>query len=111
MYFSLNLASAVPKNEDDIDNSAAHREMFRCLDSSDPSENAFVVQQLHSVLQKGELPSFIAPTKFVQALQMVFKSPTKFSQVSVDEWTTLVSNNRGKVGQALLASLPVFCSI
>ena len=79
------------------DHSIAHREMFRHLESDDTSMNALVVEQLHAYLIDGQLSPEILPQKFIQALQFIFKNPKKFPQVSLDEWATLISKNRGKV--------------
>lgn len=88
------LASVISKP---TNNSVAHREMFRHLESDDISMNVLVVQQLRAYLLDGRLPSEIALLKFIQALQFIFKNKNKFPEVSFDEWITLVSKNRGKV--------------
>ncbi len=71
--------------------------MFRCLESNDESMNALVVQQLRAYLLDEQLSSDISLPKFIQALEIIFKNSQKFSEVSFDEWTTLVTKNRGKV--------------
>lgn len=71
--------------------------MFRHLESDDASMNALVVQQLRAYLLDEQLSSEILLSKFIQALQIIFKNAQKFAEVSLDEWITLVSKNRGKV--------------
>jgi len=71
--------------------------MFRYLESDDASMNALVVQQLRGYLIDEQLSSEILLPKFIQALQIIFKNSQKFAEVSLNEWTTLIAKNRGKV--------------
>jgi len=59
--------------------------------------NALAVQQLRGYLLNEQLPSEILLPKFIQALQIIFKHSQKFTEVSLDEWATLIENHRGKV--------------
>lgn len=86
--------------------SAAHREMFRCLESNEKSMNALVAQQLQGYLSDGQLPAEILLPKFIQALQVIFKNPQKFAQISLEQWARLIEQNRGKVA-TLLTSFPI----
>ncbi|UJR38217.1 hypothetical protein I4U23_030890 [Adineta vaga] len=94
---SVILASAGPKTTDKDDQSTAHRDMFRHLESDDPSTNALVIGKLHSFLVDKQLSKEISLQKFIQALQTVFKNSRKFVQIRLDEWATLIANNRGKI--------------
>ncbi len=71
--------------------------MFRYLESDDASMNVLVVEQLRAFLLDEQLSSDILLPKFIQALEIIFNNPQKFSEVSFDEWTILVAKNRGKV--------------
>ncbi len=71
--------------------------MFRCLESNDPSMNALVVEQLRAYLTDERLSSEISLSKFIQALQIIFRNSQKFTNVSLDEWSKLIAKNRGKV--------------
>ncbi|CAF3993397.1 unnamed protein product [Rotaria sordida] len=90
-------SSAIPKDNNKNDHSTAHREMFRYLESDDGSKNAYVVQQLHACLLNEQLSSEILLSKFIQALQIIFKNSQKSTEVSLDEWETLIAKNRGKI--------------
>jgi len=95
------LASAVPKTAGANEQSAAHHEMFRYLESDDVSMNAFVVQQLRAYLVDEQLSADISLSKFMQALQIIFRNSQKFAEVSLDEWSKLVAKNRGKVNKRI----------
>ncbi len=71
--------------------------MFRYLESDDASMNALVVQQLRGYLIDEQLSSEILLPKFIQALQIIFQNSQKFAEISLDEWSTLIAKNRGKV--------------
>ncbi len=90
----FSLASVVPKTNDQ---SAVHREMFGYLESDDVSMNAFVVQQLRAYLVDEQLSPDILLSKFIQALQIIFRNSRKFPEISLDEWSKLIAKNRGKV--------------
>ncbi|CAF1460969.1 unnamed protein product [Adineta ricciae] len=89
--------STVRKSTGKIDQSVAHREMFRRLESDDPAMYTIVVEKLHSCLVNKQLSGEISLQKFIQALQTVFMKTRKFSQISLDEWATLIENNRRKI--------------
>ncbi len=78
------LASAVPKTAGANEQSAAHHEMFRYLESDDE-----------------QLSADISLSKFMQALQIIFRNSQKFAEVSLDEWSKLVAKNRGKVNKRI----------
>ena len=71
--------------------------MFRNLESNDLSKNKLVIQQLRTYLVNEQLPSEILLPKLIQALQTTFKNPQKYTEISLDEWATLITKNRGKV--------------
>jgi hypothetical protein len=75
--------------------------MFRYLESDDVSMNAFVVQQLRAYLVDEQLSADISLSKFMQALQIIFRNSQKFAEVSLDEWSKLVAKNRGKVNKRI----------
>jgi len=77
--------------------STNHRTLFQYLESNDASMNEIAVKQLQTYLVNEQLPSDISMQKFIQALQMIFKNTDKFSQLSLDQWWTLIEPNRGKV--------------
>lgn len=85
------------KIKDTDESPIAHRELFKCLESNDPSMNALVVEQLRAYLLDEQLPSNILLPKFIQALQKIVRNRDKFSQVSLEEWEQLIGINRGKV--------------
>ncbi|CAF3633749.1 unnamed protein product [Rotaria sp. Silwood1] len=89
--------SATPKNNNKINTSNIHRELFRHLESDDASMNALIIRQLRGYLVDEQLSSEILLPKFIQALQFVFRNFRKFPEVSLDEWTTLIAKNRGKI--------------
>ncbi|CAF3890479.1 unnamed protein product, partial [Rotaria sordida] len=90
-------SSTIPKDNNKNDHSTAHREMFRYLESDDVSKNVYVVQQLRVCLLNEQLSSEILLSKFIQALQIIFKNSQKFIEVSLDEWERLITKNRGKI--------------
>jgi hypothetical protein len=59
--------------------------------------NALVVEQLRAYLTDERLSSEISLSKFIQALQIIFRNSQKFTNVSLDEWSKLIAKNRGKV--------------
>jgi len=77
--------------------STNHRTLFQYLESNDASMNEIAVKQLQTYLVNEQLPSDISMQKFIQALQMIFKNTDKFSQLSLDQWWSLIEPNRGKV--------------
>ena len=79
------------------DHSIAHRELFSSLQSNDPLVNATIVERIRACLRDEQAPSKISLAKFIQALQTIVQNTQKFSQISLDEWQRLISNNRGKV--------------
>ncbi|CAF3437622.1 unnamed protein product [Rotaria sp. Silwood1] len=89
--------SAIPKDNNKNDHSAAHREMFHYLESNDASKNSLVVQQLRTYLLNEQLPSEILLPKFIQALQIILRNSQKFTDISLGEWATLIAKNRGKI--------------
>ena len=90
-------ASAMPKTSNGADPTVVHREMFRLLSCDDPTSNSYVVDQLQQILVDEKPSSLISLPKFIQALEVVIKKPKKFTQVSLDQWQTLIMRNRGKV--------------
>jgi hypothetical protein len=84
--------------------------MFRYLESDDVSMNVLVVQQLRGYLLDEQLSSEILLPKFIQALQIIFQNSQKFTEISFDEWSTLIAKNRGKVKIKFFSnSIFVFC--
>ncbi|CAF2799981.1 unnamed protein product [Rotaria sp. Silwood2] len=90
-------SSAIPKNNNKINISNVHCELFRHLESDDTSMNALIIRQLRGYLVDEQLSSEILLPKFIQALQFIFQNSQKFPEVSLDEWTTLIAKNRGKI--------------
>lgn len=91
------LASTERKTTGKIDQSVAHREMFRRLESDDPAMYTIIVEKLHSSLVDKRLSGEISLQKFIQGLQAIFMKTRKFNQISLDEWANLIANNRRKV--------------
>ncbi|CAF1511581.1 unnamed protein product, partial [Rotaria sordida] len=77
--------SAIPKDNNKNDHSTAHREMFRYLESDGGSKNAYVVQQLHACLLNEQLSSEILLSKFIQALQIIFKNSQKSTEIFAND--------------------------
>ncbi|CAF3201556.1 unnamed protein product [Rotaria socialis] len=88
---------AIPKNDNKNESPAMHRELFRNLESNDASMNALAVHQLHTCLLNQQLPSELLLQKFIQAINIVIRNAHKFTEISCNEWETLIAENRGKI--------------